>query len=90
MYVLQYHNSHNNHNYHNNHNTHNNHNNHNNHYACRYFNTFTGERTWHKPPEVDLFGVEPQRPHKATKWVEEWDTTAGAYFYYNSRTGEYV
>ena len=52
-------------------------------------NTFTGEKTWFKPPEVDLFDVEPQKPNEATKWVEEWDTTAGAYFYYNTRTGEY-
>ena len=54
-----------------------------------YYNTFTGEKTWYKPAEMDLFHVEAQQPNEATKWVEEWDTTAGAYFYYNTRTGEY-
>lgn len=54
-----------------------------------YFNTFTGDKTWYKPPEMNLFAMTAKRPHEATKWVEEWDTTAGAYFYYNTRTGEY-
>lgn len=54
-----------------------------------FYNTFSGEKSTYKPPEMSLFEVEPKTPHKSTKWVEEWDTTAGAYFYYNTRTGEY-
>ena len=54
-----------------------------------YYNTFTGEKTWYRPVEMELFDVEAKRPNEATKWVEEWDTTAGAFFYYNTRTGEY-
>ena len=51
-----------------------------------YLNTFTGEKTIHRPAEMDLFNIEAKKPNEVTKWVEEWDTTAGTYFYYNTRT----